>query len=132
VGYNAPRQANRFVTALLLQEITERKRVEEALRESEERYRQLFNHAPAEIYEVDFEKQKWVTVNDVISSWSKKKHDAQKHVRACTVSCAFPLPTPLTADEGMFFRGSNALLSLSFPNIAFFFAFERFWHFFRT
>jgi PAS domain S-box-containing protein len=55
--------------ALLLQELTERKRVEEALRESEARYRQLFNHAPAGIYEVDFDKQQWVTVNDVIRSY---------------------------------------------------------------
>jgi PAS domain S-box-containing protein len=62
-------ELSRF-NALLLQEITERKRVEEALRESEERYRQLFNHAPAGIYEVDFEKQKWVTVNDVMCEYT--------------------------------------------------------------
>jgi PAS domain S-box-containing protein len=62
-------ELSRF-NALLLQEITERKRAEEALRESEERYRQLFNHAPAGIYEVDFDKQRWVTVNDVMCEYT--------------------------------------------------------------
>jgi PAS domain S-box-containing protein len=62
-------ELSRF-NALLLQEITERKRVEEALRESEERYRQLFNHAPAGIYEVNFDKQQWVTVNDVMCEYT--------------------------------------------------------------
>jgi len=51
-------------------DITERKRAEEAIRENEERYRQLFNHAPAGIYEVDFMKQKFVAVNDVMCEYT--------------------------------------------------------------
>lgn len=51
-------------------DITDRKRAEQALRENEERYRQLFNHAPAGIYEVDFMKQKFVAVNDVMCEYT--------------------------------------------------------------
>jgi PAS domain S-box-containing protein len=51
-------------------DITDRKRAEQALRENEERYRQLFNHAPAGIYEVDFIKQKFVAVNDVMCEYT--------------------------------------------------------------
>jgi PAS domain S-box-containing protein len=40
------------------------------LRESEEKYRQLVNHAPAGIYEVDFIKGKFVNVNDVICEYT--------------------------------------------------------------
>jgi PAS domain S-box-containing protein len=42
---------------------------QEALRQSEEKYRQLFNHAPAGIYEVDHEKQKFVAVNNVMCEY---------------------------------------------------------------
>jgi PAS domain S-box-containing protein len=62
-------ELSRF-NALLLEEIAQRKRAQEALQQSEERYRQLFNHAPAGIYEVDFERQRWVTVNDVMCEYT--------------------------------------------------------------
>jgi PAS domain S-box-containing protein len=65
------------INAILLQEAAERKRAQEALqqseqkfRESEERYRQLFNHAPAGIYELDLENQKWINVNDVMCEYT--------------------------------------------------------------
>jgi PAS domain S-box-containing protein/putative nucleotidyltransferase with HDIG domain len=54
----------------IMRDVTENKRAEEALRESEKRYRQLVNHAPAGIYEVDFFKRKFVTVNDVMCEYT--------------------------------------------------------------
>ncbi len=44
----------------------ERKQAEDALVESEERYRYLFTHAPAGICEMDFEKNRFIRVNDII------------------------------------------------------------------
>jgi PAS domain S-box-containing protein len=41
-----------------------------ALRESEAKYRQLVNHAPAGIYEVDYIDGKFVSVNDVICEYT--------------------------------------------------------------
>ncbi len=51
-------------------EIAERKQVEEALRESETKYRQLVKYAPAGIYEIDFVRQKFINVNDVMCDYT--------------------------------------------------------------
>ncbi|MGA2333608.1 MAG: PAS domain S-box protein, partial [Syntrophales bacterium] len=50
-------------------DITKRKRAEETLRESEEKYRYLVKHAPAGIYEVDFTTRKFLSVNDVMCQY---------------------------------------------------------------
>jgi PAS domain S-box-containing protein/putative nucleotidyltransferase with HDIG domain len=54
----------------LLRDITEKKLADEALRESEEKYRQLVDNAPAGIYEVDFIQRRFVTVNDVMCEYT--------------------------------------------------------------
>ena len=50
----------------ILQDITERRQMEEALQESEASYRQLFENAPTGIYRVDFKNGKFLRANDVI------------------------------------------------------------------
>jgi PAS domain S-box-containing protein len=58
----------RFCGALsMASDITERKRMEERLRESEERYRLLIEHAPTGIYEIDFRAPRFTSVNDVMA-----------------------------------------------------------------
>ena len=54
----------------LVREITERKRTEESLRLSEEKYRELVNHAPAGICEVDIQKARFISVNDVMCDYT--------------------------------------------------------------
>ena len=50
--------------------VVEHKRTAEALKESEERYRQIFNIAPAGIYEVDFRTGKLVNANEAVCEYS--------------------------------------------------------------
>jgi PAS domain S-box-containing protein len=53
-------------TISVVRDVTERKAAEEALRETMERYQYLVKHAPAGIYEVDYERERFVSVNDVM------------------------------------------------------------------
>jgi PAS domain S-box-containing protein len=54
----------------IARDVTKHKQSERALRESEAKYRQLVNHAPAGIYEVDFLEGKFVSVNDLICEYT--------------------------------------------------------------
>jgi PAS domain S-box-containing protein/putative nucleotidyltransferase with HDIG domain len=54
----------------IIRDITKKRATETALRQSEERYKQLLNHAPAGIYEVDFLRRTFVNVNDVMCEYT--------------------------------------------------------------
>ena len=54
----------------LVKEIAERKRTEASLLRSEEKYRELVNHAPTGIYEVDIQKARFISVNDVMCDYT--------------------------------------------------------------
>jgi len=51
-------------------DISERKKMEEALKESEANYRQLFHHAPAGLYEFDMQARRFLSVNDVMCEYT--------------------------------------------------------------
>ena len=54
----------------IVRDMTQRKKSEIALRESEAKYRQLLNHAPSGIYEIDLAQGKFVSVNDVMCEYT--------------------------------------------------------------
>jgi PAS domain S-box-containing protein len=51
--------------ATLFLDITDRKKAEEAIRQNERKYRHLVKFAPAAIYEIDLNSQRFLSVNDV-------------------------------------------------------------------
>jgi PAS domain S-box-containing protein len=51
-------------------DITQRKRLEETVRESEKKFRELVKYAPTAIYELDFKSRKFLTVNDFMCNLS--------------------------------------------------------------
>jgi len=52
-----------------VRDITERKKVEEKLRESEANYRQLFDTSPTAIYRVDYKNGRFLKANDVFCEY---------------------------------------------------------------
>ena len=54
----------------IIRDIAQRKKAEAALKESEEKYRQLFQHAPSGIYELDYKNRKFISINDVMCTYS--------------------------------------------------------------
>lgn len=59
----------RYIITVVV-DITERKMMEERLRENEEKYRQLFDNAPAGIYQIDYQTGRFLNVNDVFCKYS--------------------------------------------------------------
>jgi PAS domain S-box-containing protein len=64
------KEGNRIGFRGIVRDMTHRKQAEKKLKESEEKYKQLVNHAPAGIYEVDFNTGKLVSVNDVMCEYT--------------------------------------------------------------
>ena len=54
----------------LTHDLTDRKRAEDALRESEAKNRELVQHAPAGIYEIDLETFRFISVNNVMCEYT--------------------------------------------------------------
>ena len=66
------RDANGNPTAIMgvTRDIEARKKAETIVIESEKKYRQLVKHAPTGLYEIDFVKRKFVTVNEVVCRYT--------------------------------------------------------------
>jgi len=55
---------------ILVRDITEHKQKEDVLKNSEQKFRQLFDHAPSGIYEVDFTNGRFTQVNSLICEYT--------------------------------------------------------------
>jgi len=54
---------------IFVTDITEHKRLEQAIKDSEEKYRNIVRLAPAAIYEIDFFGRKLISINDTACEW---------------------------------------------------------------
>jgi len=72
---------NKTVVMCFLTDITERKINEEALRNSELKYRQLFEQAPAGIYEIDLTTGKFIRFNDLMCEYIGYTRDEFKELK---------------------------------------------------
>jgi PAS domain S-box-containing protein len=64
----------------VMQDISLRKKAEAALKESEKKYRQLFQYAPSAIYELDYKNRKFISVNDVMCEYTGYSREELMHV----------------------------------------------------
>jgi PAS domain S-box-containing protein len=55
---------------LVFHDVSDQRRVEETLKESEKKYRYLVEHAPTGIYEIDFVNLKLISVNDAMCQFT--------------------------------------------------------------
>ena len=69
MSHKSPNGKLEYISTMM-RDITARKQVENALQESEKKYRYLFKNAPAGIYEIDFEKIRFTRVNDVMCRYT--------------------------------------------------------------
>jgi PAS domain S-box-containing protein len=78
-GESIPGQEVRYAIGIV-EDVTERWQTMEALRESEEKYRHLIEHAPAGIYEVDLRTGRFVSVNDVLCEYTGYSREELLHM----------------------------------------------------
>jgi len=66
---------NTTSVTVVSKDITDRKQAEEALRESEMRFRELVKYAPTGIVEIDLVENRFISVNDIVSEYSGYTRD---------------------------------------------------------
>lgn len=69
ISISRARISEQPICTLILRDITERKRMEDELRKSEENYRNIIRYAPTFIYQVDFRGPRFTSVNDMMCEY---------------------------------------------------------------